>query len=225
MKLDKKQIPQLIVLGILVIICIGYISFTVLKPKAVPPAPAQQAKKSAVDTNGEAAGNLRIVSTNIFPGLNTPEARRDPFAVQKLPGAELEETNFQPVMHSTSTSKPTQIVKIREQSGNVPPLIPITGNLASAQSNTTVPSQPGTQVGLTAIPVEEQDPQFIITGVIRGERNIAIIRVGNTERHVVKQGQIIDGRYKVLSVTEDGAVLACKNRRIYLKLGGDRNAS
>ena len=65
----------------------------------------------------------------------------------------------------------------------------------------------------------------MITGVIRGAQNVAIIRSGDKGHYIVKQGQLIDGRYRVLSVTNDGAVLAYKDRRIHLKLGGAKNAS
>ena len=34
MKLDKKQIPQLVALGLLVLACVGYVSFTLVKPSA-----------------------------------------------------------------------------------------------------------------------------------------------------------------------------------------------
>jgi hypothetical protein len=93
----------------------------------------------------------------------------------------------------------------------VPPMIPQIGVLPP---NLTVVKS-----------TQTEDPDFVLTGVIRGWENVAIIRVGDSERHVVKQGQFIDGHYRVLAVTSDGAVLACGSRRIRLKLGGVRNAS
>jgi hypothetical protein len=67
------------------------------------------------------------------------------------------------------------------------------------------------------------EPTYTLTGVVRGEENVVIVHSSDNTRHIVKQGQLIDGRYRVLSVTEDGAVLANGNRRMYMKLGGVKN--
>ena len=80
-------------------------------------------------------------------------------------------------------------------------------------------------VSTTKIEVQDETPDFALTGVIRGEKNVAIIRSGEGGRYIVRQGQLIGGRYKVESVSDDGATLVYKNRRIYVKLGGVKNAS
>jgi hypothetical protein len=209
MKLDKKQVPQFVVLGLLVLACIGYASFTVFKPPAVelkPPAPKEPDKSGA----GIAVVRLTaqpVQSTAAFPDLSTPIARRDPFTVQTLSSSDT--TNPDKQANVKPVAKAEQVAKIA--STKVPPLIPQMGAFAG---NLSV--QPS---------VQNEDPDFVLTGVIRGWENVAIIRVGGSERHVVKQGQFINGRYQVLFVTSDGAVLACGNRRIHLKLGGVRNAS
>lgn len=209
MKLDKKQIPQMVVLGLLVLACIGYASFTVFKPPAVEikaPAPKEP------DKAGASIAVVRLTarpiqSTAAFPDLSTPIARRDPFTVQVLPSSDTTHPDKQ------ANAKPTSAARqaIKSATSKVPPLIPPMGNFTPNLS--VLPS------------VQNQDPDFVLTGVIRGWENVAIIRVGNSERYVVKQGQFINGRYQVLAVTSDGAVLACGNRRIHLKLGGVRNAS
>lgn len=212
MKLDKKQIPQLVVLGLLVLGCIGYVSFTVLKPPAVemiPPEAKEAGKSSAFAKAKEKVQPEAIVimPTATFPDLGASIPRRDPFAVQALPNSSeppTKPTNFRAARMAETTAG--------SASSKVPPLIPI-GNFNTSSNLSVVPS------------VENQDPNFVLTGVIRGVDNVAIIRVGDSERHIVKQGQFIDGSYRVLSVSEDGAVLACGNRRIHLRLGGVRNAS
>jgi hypothetical protein len=208
MKLDKKQVPQMVVLGLLVLACIGYASFTIFKPPAVelkPPAPKQEEKSSA------AVAVVRMTAqpirpTAAFPDLSTPIAKRDPFTVQSLPESDKADTAKQ------ATVKPPQAAPpIRIATSKLPPLIPPIGAFSG---------------NLSVLPAaQNQDLDFVLTGVIRGRQNVAIIRVGDSERHVVKQGQFINGRYQVLVVTSDGVVLACGSRRIHLKLGGVRNAS
>lgn len=199
MKLDKKQIPQLIVLGILVLVCIGYVSFTVLK------APPVALKQNQPDNSGGTAvvhlAARPIQSTSAFPDLNTPVARRDPFTVQAVPNSAKDD--FEEQKPSVAANKAAM--------SKVSPMIPPMSTFASS-----IEVQPSEQ---------RQTPYFVLTGVIRGAENVAIIRTDNSERYVVKQGQFINGRYKVLSVTADGVVLACGSHRIQLKLGGVQNAS
>jgi len=209
MKLDKKQIPQVIVLGVLVLICIGYVSFTVLKPPAVElkPPPPKQPDKSAPGVAVVQLAPQPIQPTAAFPDLTTPVARRDPFTVQPLPQSSSADEDKQ----AAARPQPQIRQALKTAAAKVPPLIPAIGSLSD----------------FSIQPVQrDQDPDFVLTGVIRGYYgNVAIIRVGDSERHVVKQGQFINGRYQVLAVTSDGAVLACGSRRIHLKLGGVRNAS
>jgi len=222
MKLDKKQLPQLAILGVLAVTCVGIISFQVMKPSATTaPAAQQKNTKSAPASKTTVQHETQIVAVSTFPDLSTPAARRDPFIQQQLPGAENQPESTTSVQ---TRPKPAQI-KVEEQtssshvvknpSGHVPPIVPI-GNFNAGSTTPPLAIQP--------VAVDE-GPTFVLTGLIRGETNVAIIRMGNSERHIVKQGQIIDGRYKVISVSDDGAVLAYKNRLIHLKLGGVRNAS
>lgn len=207
MKLDKKQIPQLVVFGLLVLICIGYVSFKVVKPPATGPAPAEkQSAKANIPGNALVQVQAQpVLSTTTFPDLGAPIPRRDPFTVQNLEAV----GEPQPGKPADLNITPIAQSAVKAASGRVPPLIPM-GSFANVS---VVPS------------AENQDPNFVLTGVICGIENVAIIRVGNSQRHVVKQGQFIDGRYRVLSVTQDGVVLASKDRRIHLKLGGVPNAS
>lgn len=197
-------------LGLLVLVCIGYVSFTVTKPPATemtPPVP----KVTKPNTNA-AAMQLRsqpLPTTATYPDLNSPIPRRDPFAVQKL--ASTVEPKVTDKVPELPVSSPTAKV-VQVSTGKVPPLIPM-GSFQSA---------PVSEVA--AVPAIEPEPQITLTGVICGTENVAIIKVGS-QRHIVKQGQFIGGRYKVLSVSTDGVVLACENRRIHVKLGGVPNAS
>lgn len=204
MKLDKKQIPQLTILGLLVIGCMGYVSFTLAKP-AETAKPAVESKAAAV---AEVTAEPRLAQLGIFPALAAPVARRDPFVVQSLGAAE--------VTNAPNTQQTVPMAALPKLGfGKIPPLLPF-GNSGVG---------PGAVPRLTIVPTVEPDPAFALTGVIRGDHNVAIIRVGASERHIVAEGQTIDGRYRVLSVTEDGAVLANKDRRIHLRLGGVRNAN
>jgi len=205
MKPDNKHLPQLIVLGSLVLVCVGYVSFKVLSPST----PAPQAGASAKEAGPSTASVVPDTSAaQVLSGLGAPPARRDPFMPQALPVAESEETHAAQVMSKT---RPVSIFPTG--TGKLPKLNPFNpfGQGSSRASVTTLPIK------------TEPEPSYTLTGVVRGEENVVIVRSGDNTRHIVRQGQLIDGRYRVLLVTEDGAVLANGNRRMYMKLGGVKN--
>ncbi|MEN6356777.1 MAG: hypothetical protein ABFD83_06800 [Armatimonadota bacterium] len=218
MKLDKQQVPQLIVLGVLVLICIGYVSFKVMSPGTKPPpAPVSKVNHDA-DKNsatGESAdAQVSALPEGTFPNLMVTPPRRDPFApiaslnIEKVTAAKPVETTRPSTPRVRTVSYPA--VRVPKIEAN--PFNPF------RQSNTK-------PIHSEQIQVQEQEPEFALTGVIRGDRNVAIIRSGESGRYIVKQGQLIDGRYKVESVSDDCATLVYKGRRIHVKLGGVKNAS
>ena len=222
MTLDKKQVPQLAILGGLAVICIGVVSFQFMKGNSTPPPAPKTVTQVTTDADESQSGSKADISqleTDVFPDLASVPGRRDPFAPQETSDmvvptkAEImrQASNVRPARHVSEPIRPLRI-----PSGSVPrievkPMNPF--------------SQGGAPESLPVRVVEEKDPQFVLTGVIRGDNNVAIIRMGNDGRHVVKAGQTIDGHYRVLSVSDDGAVLVNeKNRRIHVRLGGDKNA-
>lgn len=215
MKPDKKQVPQLIVLGLLVLGCVGYVSFQVMTPSAAPDPKQAEAKseqtKVVVTTASVASAVPDNTAYRVFPGLSTVPSRRDPFIPQALPGAidlnaptpgvkQVRPVNTQPMPFG-------KLPKI-----DIKPLNPFGGSGAS----TGLPHPPA---------AVEQEPKFTLTGVVRGTENVAIIYGGDGGRYVVRQGQMIEGRFKVLMVLSDAVVLSDKGRRIYVRLGGEQNAS
>ncbi|NLN76026.1 MAG: hypothetical protein GX139_06915 [Armatimonadetes bacterium] len=208
MKQDKKQTQQLAVLGLLVLICIGYVTFTITKPPETEMTPPV----SKIDRSIAAKAVMQLQSkplpnTADYPNLSAPIPRRDPFTVQRLASV-LSEDRAAPAP-SVAPSGPLSTAK----STKLAPMIPF-GSFSSDAA-------PSVSVVLSD---EPEDPEFVLTGIICGEENVAIIRNGSV-KYVVKKGQFIDGGYKVLSVSSDGVVLACKDRRIHVKLGGVPNAS
>lgn len=221
MKLDKKQLPQLAVLGLLVVACVGVVAFQFAGPRrSAPPAPIVNDRSRAPDrASEEAAGprsarvasaDLGAVPASVFPSLMSTPARRDPFRPSTLPGAV-----------EISTRPPAGRQNGRATTAGGLAKNPLPFNPFRDISQGSGPA--ALTQGQVAQVLPEPDPEFTLTGVIRGHSNVAIIRTGEGGRHIVKQGQFIDGRYRVVSVTENGAVLAHNNRRIYVKLGGVKN--
>lgn len=221
MTLDKKQVPQLAILGVLVIMCIGVVSFQVMRGKSVPvPAPSASVEAKADDSEIQSTSkaNITTLETDVFPNLASVPGRRDPFAPQQTAEA-LVQTRAE-IMQQAKNAQTA-----RRASANVRPINIPSGRVPRIDVKPMNPFSQGNTPGALPVQVQEQNPQFVLTGVIRGDNNVAIIRMGSDGRHVVKAGQTIDGHYRVLSVSDDGAVLVNeKNRRIHVRLGGDKNA-
>jgi hypothetical protein len=216
MKPEKKKALQLAVLGVLVVSCVGYLSFSYVAPKQSEKAAVEKsAKKAAEPESGPGAEPEAVVSLapqawNVFPDLSSLPARRDPFVSQALPGENLQ-TAARPPIHMPKLLSNAGKSMISVPPINVGPMNPFGGQSAASVQRP---------------PEEKTDPEdaISVTGVVRGASNVAILRIGQSGRHVVKEGQTIDGRYYVASVTGDGVVLVYKNRHIPVKLGGVKNA-
>jgi|GEM_PF-775547 len=224
MQPDKKQTIQLVISGLLVVVFVGYLSFEFLAPKGQAKPPSSTAGNAddrisakPAGTSDEENAEPNQATIRVFPDLASVPSRRDPFMPQKLGESEVTESTaipkrsqFQPKLPTFAKNLFSKIPAI-----TVPPVNPFAQNTRiEAPSRSTAIAQP-----------TKDNPEFVLTGVVRGEENVAIIRSRENGRYVVKQGQFIDGRYKVLYVTHDGVVLADGHRRIYVKLGGVKNAS
>jgi len=211
----KKQLPQLIILGVLAVFCVCYISFSLVGggKKTPPPAPEREAAEGDTNEQARVTVNPELRPTVEFPDLTITPARRDPFMQQPAGASEI--ASAQASEPRRFTDQPARVVSNPNRSiprfdlGPVNPFSQSSGPVYTPPAGST----------------QTSDPEFQLTGVIRGAENIAIIRVGEKGRHIVKEGQLIEGRYRVLSVSDDGAVLVDGNRRIHVKLGGVKNAS
>jgi hypothetical protein len=215
MKPDSKQVPQLVILGVLVLMCVGYVSFRVMGPGPTkhpkkpdsPPAESTAARPS----DAMASVTQETGANSVFPDLARVPNRRDPFTPLALPGAIEEDStrraNLKPRPTNLRSMGLGKLPRI-----DVKPINPFGGS----GSPVSVPHPPADTA---------QQPKFTLTGVVRGTENVAILRVGDGGRYVVKQGQMIEGHYKVILVMSDAVVLSENGRRIYVRLGGEQNAS
>ncbi|MDO8586538.1 MAG: hypothetical protein Q7T82_05815 [Armatimonadota bacterium] len=211
MKLDKADMPKVIALGALIAVVLGYGLYSLVGKKASA-APSPPSVREAAEKSPAAAPP--VVKTKPKPAeqatqvamLTTaaPPRTKDPFA----PCMSAEQTMCSPP----------------------PPMLP-----RSAALRSLPPFRPGNPMGfgirpigsapLMGSPIPEADPQFLLTGIINGSVNVAIIRAGDSGRYIVREGQIIDGRYFVKFIGRDRVVLTRGTRSIDLKLGGGTNAS
>jgi|YNPBryantNP2012_1023418.scaffolds.fasta_scaffold27060_2 hypothetical protein len=212
MKLDEKQkqVSQMVALGLLTVICLGVVSFQFMGRKsAPPPAPVNPVDPQTATAGAEPIDKIADAVPMVFPDLGISPKRRDPFMPQMTASTVPVENNRHVVPKSERVKATNITPNPWTKVPSIPPVTPKVEQVTTSSNN-----------GQANQSATDPDPSFALTGVIKGSNNVAIIRVGGNERHVVSQGQTINGRYKVISVTDDGAVLSCNSRRIQLKLGG-----
>ena len=214
---DKKRLPQMIILGVVVAACAGLVVAKMTgKPRSAQSSPAAQA--------GQASAPQPVGPQVKAPAAITPEAaavvametdsktasRRDPFAPAMIASTT---TAAAPRAPSYANAR----VSVRD---TLPPLVPsLRFGAGAARDETLAQDDQG-----FPRPAADSFPRFVLTGVVTGQTNVAIIRDGEG-RYVVKEGELIEGQYRVVTVSQEGVLLSGDDRSVFLKLGGEANAS
>jgi hypothetical protein len=211
MKLDKAERPKIIALGVLLAVFLGYGAYTLVgkKASAAPPTSVREAaiKNAPAGVPASAKKVVVIAGTqqtqvSLVP-LEVSAPKKDPFT----PCVSMES--------QTSSGRRPVMPRLKNMASLPPFRLP--------QSPLSIGVRPTGDLSLPT--AAEQDPQFVLTGVIQGATNVAIIRAGDSARHIVKVGQLIDGKYFVKFIGRDRVVLTHGVRSIDLRLGGGTNAS
>ncbi len=204
MKQDKEAQKKIIVL-VLAVLLVGYIVYTIISSGRTVARVAKSIRTStdtaeAPTTDSKTLSN-GVVPNIVFPGLDIPSPRRDPFSIQD---SELSMTKS-PVAGSSKVPKMPAITRN--------PLKPF--NPFSSLKNMSAPLP---KIGkLTIIPPE----QPTLSGVIMGPNNVAILNYGG-KTYVVDEGSFFAGRYRLLRVTKNSVVLQNKSTQIHIGLGGSK---
>lgn len=238
MKLDKKQLPQYLALGVLTAGVGGYsvyhfaaagpVSANTRPAAAAVASPAQAAKPAPAGAGAAAVVNGVVADTGDAPPP-TP-AMRDPFAVGYVdPG-----TLLAPLSAAAPLLPPPG-----KQVASLSPLSPLPVGLPSA------PPLPGSGLGLfpakaaalpralpaappapalPTAPALPDPPKWTVTGVLMGAGGeVAVLRNGEARR-IVRAGDFVDSVYRVSAVSRTAVQLRHGALVYRIVLGGDKAA-
>lgn len=205
MKIDKEQKNQVILLCCLIALVVGLGVYRMLGATTNASSATKSRVPSAQATVQDATVGDEVGDQQVAAAETSASApMRDPFQPQVVPTPE--------------DSKPVTTPSVRRL-----PLI-------SQESRMQFPIMPpmgDSGVGMRPMPITEvEDPsrEMRLTGIVEGEQNLAIIRgVGDT-RHIVREGQSIDGKYVVKSISRTGVRLARNGRSYFLVLTSGKSA-
>lgn len=203
MKLEKEQRTQFIVLCVLVAVVIGFGGYRMIGTATSANSPAASAKSAtAVEKSGQPktdSSEQPSSAQDLAKAMGFVLPVKDPFEPKDVPS-------------TVASPKPV-----------VTPTVPRLP-LIARESRMPLPVMPAFEsqpIGMAPTPVVEQvDPSrdYRLTGVIEGDSNIAIIRGPQDSRHIIREGQSLDGRFMIRSITRAGVRLSYNGRNYFLIL-------
>lgn len=190
MKISDSDKPKLIVLICLIILVLVYGGYRMMGVTK----PTATVKSASENTEKNAATGVQ--SEIVEPQQTVIMAKaRDPFQPQVVPSLDIK------------TNKPNIKSNIR---------LPIFGGNNPMQLPPIV-VRPG---GNPVVVVPDALPNFILMGVVTGDRNLAVIKGDSPSRYMVYEGQYIEGKYLIKSISKTSVSIQFRDRITVLKLGG-----
>lgn len=233
MKLDKKQLPQYIALGVLTAGVGGYtvVHFAAAGPASAStrPAPAPAATRIAAPAPGgpqlagtAPAGTATPADTGDAPPP-TP-AMHDPFAVGYVDPTTLP---VPPGAPATPLPPPGKQVAALSPISPLPVGLPSAPPLPGSGLGTFSPKAASLPVGpsapaLPTAPALPDPPRWTVTGVLMGAGGkVAVLRDGETRR-IVRTGDFVDSVYRVSAVSRTAVQLRHGTLVYRIVLGGTK---
>jgi len=245
--LDKKQLPQIIALGVLTAGAGTYAAVHFAAPgpasaqthpaAAATPAPSAAAKpgdpKPGDPKPGTAPPAGTLAATNTGDAPSPAPGMRDPFAVGYVdsasqPGAV--SGAHAPALPALMPGK--QVAAVGKLSPmpispsplfGLPPAPPLPGS-SHGQTLPGLPASPSALMLPASITAAPAPPAWTVTGVLAGEGGkVAILRSGEARR-IVRSGDFVDSTYRVAAVSRTAVILKHGALVYQIKLGGTKAA-
>ena len=241
-KLDKKQIPQFAALCVLSAGVFGYfiVKIVVPSPAAAGTRPRPAPVVAAETPVGASPAKAATASTTTTDGTDTPApaptpGMRDPFAVGFVdPALTAATTPTATAAGRAAVPEPAkdsapQVATIREVSPApvsapglqaLPPGLQALPPMGGAPGTPDAPEKAAPAGAL--LPAPTPAPLWAVTGVLQSPGgSVAILRNGDARR-IVRNGDSVDGLYRVVAVTRSAVMLRHGNTFYHLALGADK---
>jgi hypothetical protein len=241
-KLQKEQLPKVIALGVVATGLLGYAAYSWLgggrggatpATAATPPHPASPPALDAADAPTAIPGIQLAEISNEDPfrpaiSLNTG-APPKPAAAPPKPAAKPE-----PPKPPTKLASAALPDRFDGPSFDAVPAVPAVGRLGMGGPGTPLPTEPAAKPapaphpeGARPAPAPakpEVAPAVVVTGILEGDSNVAILRWSDAQRQVVRVGDHLDGGFKVQAIRPDAVVLTRGSRQWVVRLGAEKPA-
>jgi hypothetical protein len=205
MKIEEKDRPKVIVMGVLAVGLLGYGGYSLLAPPVIVPAEAAKPKPSPSPKAGDKSGDGANGEMNIqdyIKEYKVTGVRYDPFRPNGLLAAT-------PQPSPSPQASPTPQVQAT-------PIPDPTIHLPSPNPGQGGSGQPGA-TPLPATPAPPPDaPAFTVKGVMIGEESVAILRQGD-DLKFVQEGYPVGNGYVVGEIKKNSVELVYERNPLYRK--------
>ncbi|MCS6830518.1 MAG: type II secretion system protein N [Armatimonadota bacterium] len=209
-KLDRKQAQQLVVLGVLLLTAIGYAAYQILFTGSTG---ASTKSTTTTASDGQQAKGGEQQQEAIPEWLTSSEPARDPFVIPP----QFDNLKQSQIQNSRPVS--TRVAPAPNVSALPPmPVMPVSGGANSAAP--PAGNQPAPAAGAAS----EPEPNITVTGVVVGDRPVAILRSEGNNQRIVQPGSQLEGGYVLRAVSREGIVLEKDGKTVNLRPGGNPNA-
>lgn len=221
MKDDKKKVVVLAALAV-VIVCVGAFQVLTSGSSASAPAKSEAKKSSPEDSNSETTATKTESQDAEYAAdsAQTGDPLRQLYAIKLTARDPFTQLELPPLAEGATAATPPKVNPEPTRRGSyggpkVPPM-PVPGDfsMGGPLNNGGVPP-----MGDNIVPT---GPQYSASGVIRGEKNMAVISDANGNQRLVREGQELDGDTRVHSISKGKVVLRKKDgKSITLNVGGN----
>lgn len=212
MALDKEK-QKLLIVGVLGLVVLGVGAFQFMSSSSPPVSTTE--KKPEPDKQAE-PGQTGDALAGIVASTSLP---RDPFVPGRLPE--------QP-KPATDTVKPTNPPTQQESAGSrrigsrstpsLPPLRPMSGNIDLGRG---LPNPlGGEKASQTTPPGRTDDFNYSVSGVVVGQRPVAVFEDGSGKQLLVPLGGSINGQSRVIGIERGKVILEHRGKRLTLTTSG-----
>lgn len=205
--LDRKQLRQIIVLGILFLAATGYGAYQLFFTGST----SASTKGSATTASEQQAQNAEQQTTT--PSwFSSSEPTRDPFVIPPQ-FDNLKQSQMQNTRPASPRVAPPPSVSALPPMPVMPVSSGTNGNAAASATNQSAPAaQP------------EPEPNVRVTGVVVGNYPVAILQPEGGSQRIVQPGSQLEGGYVLRTVSREGIVLEKDGKTVTLRPGGNPNA-
>jgi type IV pilus biogenesis protein PilP len=225
-KLEKEQLPKVIAIGIIAAALLGYAGFTWLGHGGSEAAPAAAATPhSAAVAHAAPAAPSAVDKVLALPPINHDNPFQPALTVNNGPAPQAPPAAAKPAVPKPKGAQ--QIASLPDNLNGpamdgvpgLPPMLsgpaPAPAPQPAAAPASGAPSRPVPH----AAPAPPKPPSVLVTGILEGDENVAILKWSDAQRQVVRVGDHLDGGYVVKAIRSDAVVLAQRGSEWVMRLG------
>lgn len=215
-KIDQKQLPQVILLGVLSLGIFGFFGMQMLTPAKPPPKAAADKKEATATGEGLPRIAAAPVGGRAYPSQYNP----DPFraVVRRRQRSEMEAMLRRAFGQAPTPGRPRGGGPMTS-AGRPRPLPPVTGvdMVPYPAGGGAVPSE---RPVVEAVAVRPVRPELTVTGIInpREGQSMALVALGSQQR-ILQVGDTLPNNYRVRRVDLDGVLLTDGKDIFFVGLG------